>query len=109
MQSDTASTRLQAAFAHGHKVLNIYFTAGYPGLHDTIPTLLALQAAGADIVEIGVPFSDPVADGPTIQASNQAALHNGMTLPLLLEQLAAAKSQIHVPVVLMGYFNPIYI
>lgn len=102
------SQRMHAAFAKGRKVLNVYFTAGYPALHDTIPTLLALQAAGVDIIEIGVPFSDPLADGPIIQASNQIALDNGMTLHLLLKQLKQARAQIKVPILLMGYFNPLY-
>jgi tryptophan synthase alpha chain len=69
------------------QVLNVYYTAGYPGLHDTLTVLEALQEAGADMVEIGMPYSDPVADGPTIQQSNDVALQNGMTVKLLFEQL----------------------
>lgn len=88
-------------------VLNVYFTAGFPKLDDTLPILRNLQSAGADLVEIGVPYSDPVADGPTIQESNKVALDNGMTLKVLLNQLKGFRSEISVPVVLMGYFNPI--
>jgi tryptophan synthase alpha chain len=90
-----------------NNILNIYFTAGYPSLEDTGKILIELQNAGVDIVEIGMPYSDPVADGPTIQESNQRALENGMTIKKLFEQLAEIKSQITVPVVLMGYLNPI--
>lgn len=88
-------------------VLAVYFTAGFPKLDDTITICEALQNSGTDIIEIGMPFSDPLADGPTIQASNQIALSNGMSLQLLLEQLASMRSAIKVPIVLMGYLNPI--
>jgi tryptophan synthase alpha chain len=89
------------------QVLNVYYTAGYPNLHDTLTVLEALQEAGADIVEIGMPYSDPVADGPTIQQSNDIALQNGMTVKLLFEQLATMRNRIHIPVLLMGYLNPV--
>ncbi|MGI4874916.1 MAG: tryptophan synthase subunit alpha [Janthinobacterium lividum] len=89
-------------------VLNVYFTAGYPQLTDTVPILRALQDAGADLVEIGMPYSDPVADGETIQRSNQQALENGMTVARLFEQLQGVREQgITVPVLLMGYLNPV--
>lgn len=88
-------------------LLNIYFTAGYPALNDTANILLQLQESGADLVEIGIPYSDPIADGPTIQASNMQALENGMHLALLFEQLSAIKSEIKIPVYLMGYFNSV--
>lgn len=88
-------------------VLSVYFTAGFPNLTDTIPILRALQEAGADVVEIGIPFSDPVADGPTIQQSNEQALENGMSVKLLFEQLADIRKDIHLPVLLMGYLNPV--
>lgn len=88
-------------------VLNIYFTAGYPQLNDTRTILKSLQDAGADLIEIGIPYSDPVADGPTIQKSNKVALDNGMSLRRLMEQLKGFRSEIKVPVVLMGYLNPI--
>ena len=88
-------------------VLNIYFTAGFPALDDTRRILKGLEAAGADLIEIGVPFSDPVADGPTIQESNKKALENGMNLRLLMQQLKGFREEVKVPVVLMGYLNPI--
>ena len=88
-------------------ILNVYFTAGYPKIDDTITILRALDEAGADLVEIGMPYSDPVADGETIQQSNQIALDNGMTVKLLFEQLAGIREQnINVPILLMGYVNP---
>lgn len=88
-------------------VLNIYFTAGYPQLGDTRRVLKAVQAGGAHIVEIGMPYSDPIADGETIQQSNQQALENGMSLAVLFEQLQGMRDEISVPVILMGYLNPV--
>ncbi|MBC8110598.1 MAG: tryptophan synthase subunit alpha [Verrucomicrobia bacterium] len=88
-------------------ILNLYFTAGFPKIDDTRTILTILQEAGADMIEIGMPFSDPIADGPTIQASNQQALDNGMNLKKLFEQLANFRSEIHLPVILMGYINPV--
>ncbi|ANQ49971.1 tryptophan synthase subunit alpha [Flammeovirga sp. MY04] len=88
-------------------VLNIYFTAGYPKLDDTRTVLKALQDGGVDLIEIGIPFSDPVADGPTIQESNMQALDNGMTMQKLFAQLEGFREEVDVPVVVMGYFNPI--
>ena len=87
--------------------LNVYFTAGFPDLTDTRLVLSALQEAGADLVEIGMPYSDPVADGETIQMSNQQALESGMSVKLLLEQLRDMRSEITLPVLLMGYINPV--
>jgi tryptophan synthase alpha chain len=89
------------------RVLSIYFTAGFPKLEDTLPVMHAIQDAGADIIEIGVPYSDPIADGPTIQDSNMIALDNGMSLKKLFEQLKEMRGSISIPVVLMGYLNPI--
>lgn len=89
------------------RVLSIYVTAGFPKLEDTVPVLTAIQAAGADIIEIGLPYSDPIADGPTIQESNTIALENGMSIKKLFEQLQGFRETIHLPVVLMGYLNPI--
>lgn len=89
-------------------ILSVYFTAGYPGLDDTATIVKSLQEGGADLVEVGIPFSDPVADGPTIQESNKIALENGITLKKILEQLSAIKDSIQIPVILMGYLNPIY-
>lgn len=88
-------------------ILNIYFTAGYPELNDTTRILTYLQDSGVDMVEIGLPFSDPLADGPVIQASSQQALHNGMSLKVLFDQLNGFRDKISMPVVLMGYLNPI--
>jgi tryptophan synthase alpha chain len=88
-------------------ILSIYFTAGYPALTDTVNIVKYLEEAGADLVEIGIPFSDPVADGPTIQASNQQALENGMTMKLLFEQLSEIRNEVKLPIILMGYLNPV--
>ncbi|AKD58821.1 tryptophan synthase alpha chain [Spirosoma radiotolerans] len=93
------------------RLLNVYFTAGYPNLNDTITILRGLQEAGVDLVEIGMPYSDPVADGETIQQSNDHALNNGMSLKTLFAQLAGcrtdAENPITVPILLMGYINPV--
>jgi tryptophan synthase alpha chain len=86
-------------------LLNMYCTAGYPGLHD-LPTIIqALHEAGVDMVEIGIPYSDPLADGPTIQMSNSIALKNGISIELIFEQLAQCNAEI--PKIIMGYFNPV--
>jgi tryptophan synthase alpha chain len=89
------------------RVLSIYFTAGFPHLEDTLPTMEAIQEAGADIIEVGVPYSDPIADGPTIQDSNMVALENGMSLKKLFSQLEKMRETVRIPVILMGYLNPI--
>jgi len=89
-------------------ILSVYFTAGFPNLNDTKVIMKNLQKAGADIIEVGIPFSDPVADGPTIQESNKVALDNGITLIKILKQLESIKDEISIPVILMGYLNPIY-
>lgn len=89
-------------------LLTVYFTAGYPGLNDTGTIIKELEAAGADIIEVGMPFSDPVADGPTIQVSNLKALQNGMSIKLLFEQLKAIKNEVNIPILLMGYINPVW-
>lgn len=88
-------------------LLSIYYTAGYPALNTTIDIAEALEKAGADFLEIGFPYSDPVADGPTIQNSSQQALDNGMTLNVLFEQLKDLRKRITIPILLMGYVNPI--
>ena len=88
-------------------ILSVYFTAGFPKLEDTIPILKCLQANGADLVEIGIPFSDPMADGIVIQNSSQVALQNGMSIRKLFDQLTAVRVDIHVPLVMMGYLNPV--
>jgi len=89
-------------------ILSIYFPAGYPNLNDTVPNLELLQTAGVDMVEIGIPFSDPLADGSAIQAAAKQALDNGMKLRLLFEQLKDVRQTISMPLVLMGYWNSIY-
>jgi tryptophan synthase alpha chain len=89
------------------KILSVFFTAGFPHRDDTVKIALALEEAGADIIEIGIPFSDPVADGPTIQASNKIALDNGMNLKLLLQQVKEIRKSATVPLILMGYLNPV--
>ena len=100
--------RIQQAFASKKNLLNMYFTAGYPRLHDTLPLAEALVDAGADILEIGMPFSDPLADGPVIQRSSSAALANGMNLPVLFTQLQGLRAAVpNTPVLLMGYLNPV--
>ncbi|SHF34666.1 tryptophan synthase subunit alpha [Dysgonomonas macrotermitis] len=88
-------------------ILSIYFTAGYPQLNDTVTVIKELQDNGVDLIEIGIPFSDPMADGPTIQASGTVALKNGMTLKVLFDQLADIRKEIHIPLIMMGYLNPI--
>ena len=89
------------------RVLNVYCTAGYPQLNSTLEVMESLQKNGADIIELGMPYSDPLADGEVIQSSSLVALNNGMTIDTLFEQLATMRTTIHIPVVLMGYMNPI--
>lgn len=88
-------------------ILSVYFTAGFPKLEDTLPTLDCLQANGVDLVEVGVPFSDPLADGVVIQNSSQQALKNGMSIRKLFDQLTTVREKIQIPLVMMGYLNPI--
>lgn len=88
-------------------ILSVFFTAGFPRLDDTMAIAGSLATAGADLIEIGIPFSDPVADGPTIQQSNKVALDNGMTLKLLLDQVKEIRKTNEIPTILMGYFNPV--
>ena len=99
---------LQQLFAKKReKLLNIYFTAGFPNLNDTETIILELEKAGVDMIELGMPYSDPLADGPTIQESGTIALENGMTLPLLFEQIANVRKKSNIPLILMGYFNQV--
>lgn len=90
-----------------NNILSIYYTAGYPELGDTVAIAEALEKAGADMLEIGFPYSDPVADGPVIQASSKQALDSGMDLNLLFEQLKELRQKVTIPVLLMGYVNPV--
>lgn len=91
----------------GDRLLSIYYTAGYPTLDSTVGIAEKLEQSGANFLEIGFPYSDPVADGPVIQHSSEAALKNGMTLQLLFEQLKSLRERVSIPVFLMGYFNPV--
>lgn len=88
-------------------VLSIYFTAGYPELNSTLDIAEALEKAGADFMEIGIPYSDPLADGPVIQNSSQKAIENGMTVKVLFEQLKDLRKRVSIPILLMGYVNPV--
>jgi tryptophan synthase alpha chain len=88
-------------------ILSVYFTAGYPQLNDTVPVIRALEAQGADLIEIGIPFSDPMADGPTIQHSGTVALRGGMSLKTLFAQLKDIRPDVRIPLILMGYLNPV--
>jgi tryptophan synthase alpha chain len=100
--------RIKKLFENKSKdVLSIYFTAGFPELDNTLSMLSLLQENGADIVEVGMPFSDPLADGPVIQRSSEIALKNGMNLDLLFEQTRNMREKISIPLVLMGYLNPL--
>lgn len=108
-------SRIQELFKRKNKnILNVYCTAGYPELDSTLEVMKALQDSGADLIELGMPYSDPLADGPIIQASSSIALRNGMTIAKLFKQLKDLRADaaegglgIHVPVILMGYLNPI--
>ena len=99
--------RIQKKLKDPSKILSIYFTAGYPNLDDTTRIIKKLADEGVDMIEIGLPFSDPLADGPTIQASSTAALKNGMHTELLFEQLAGIRNSVDIPLIIMGYFNPV--
>jgi tryptophan synthase alpha chain len=99
--------RLDSLFKSKNRILNIYCTAGFPQLNSTLHIMKALQQNGADIIELGMPYSDPLADGPVIQSSGGKALSNGMTIAKLFEQLNGFRKEINIPVVLMGYMNPV--
>lgn len=100
--------RIDQLFAKKNKgILSVYFTAGYPTLNDTVPVIQSLEKNGVELIEIGIPFSDPMADGPVIQASGTQALKNGMSLRVLFEQLSQIRASVKIPLVLMGYLNPI--
>jgi tryptophan synthase alpha chain len=101
-------SRIKTLFERKSKnVLNVYCTAGYPHLNSTIEVMKALQDNGADLIELGMPYSDPLADGPVIQHSSTIALSNGMTIETLFAQLKDARKEINVPIILMGYMNPV--
>ena len=88
-------------------ILSVYFTAGFPEINDTVTIIQELEKNGVDLIEIGIPFSDPTADGPTIQKSSEIALKNGMTLKLLFEQIREIRKTVSIPLILMGYVNPV--
>ena len=98
--------RINQKLKENKKLLSIYFSAGYPNLQNTVQIIQGLEKSGVDMIEIGLPFSDPLADGPTIQESSTAALQNGMTTKLLFEQLAGIRHSVKIPLIIMGYFNP---
>src|SRR3954468_21851477 len=101
-------TRIEDLFKKKQQnVLNVYCTAGFPKLESTLEVMKALQKNGADLIELGMPYSDPLADGEVIQQSGAVALQNGMTIAILFEQLKAMRPAITVPVILMGYMNPV--
>lgn len=100
--------RIKALFEKKNKnILSIYFTAGFPNLNDTCHVIRELEAKGIDLIEIGIPFSDPMADGPTIQDSGTIALQNGMSLKILFDQLKDIRTDVSIPLIMMGYLNPI--
>ena len=99
--------RINKVFNKKKNLLSIYFTAGFPGINDTLKIIKELDKSQVDMIEIGLPFSDPLADGPTIQKSSEKALSNGMTTNLLFDQLKDLRKISEIPVVIMGYFNPI--
>jgi tryptophan synthase alpha chain len=98
--------RIKQKLQEDKKIFSVYFSAGYPSLNDTIQIIQDLEKNGVDMIEIGLPFSDPLADGPTIQASSTQALHNGMTTQVLFDQLKEVRKTVSIPLVIMGYFNP---
>lgn len=100
------SNRIKSKLQEDKKLLSIYFTAGYPSLNDTVQIIQDLEKNGVDMIEIGLPFSDPLADGPTIQESSTHALKNGMTTELLFDQLKDIRKSVSIPLIIMGYFNP---
>ena len=100
--------RIQKKLGEDKKLLSIYFSAGYPNLNDTVSIIQDLEKNGVDMIEIGLPFSDPLADGPTIQKSSTIALKNGMGTDLLFNQLKEIRKTVSIPLIIMGYFNPVF-
>jgi tryptophan synthase alpha chain len=100
--------RINKKLSEEKKLLSIYFTAGYPSLNDTASIIQSLEKSGVDMIEIGLPFSDPLADGPTIQDSSTKALKNGMTTEILFNQLKDIRETVNIPLIIMGYFNPMF-
>ena len=100
-------SRFQKIFAQQKPILNVYCTAGFPHPDSTMDVMLALQEFGADMIELGIPYSDPLADGPVIQESNATAIKNGMSIQKLFADIKSFREKIHLPVILMGYLNPV--
>ncbi len=100
--------RINKKLQENKKLLSIYFTAGYPNINDTVTTIQNLEKNGVDMIEIGLPFSDPLADGPTIQDSSTKAIKNGMTSEVLFNQLKDIRKTVNIPLIIMGYFNPMF-
>lgn len=90
-----------------NNILSVFYTAGFPTLDSTVLIAETLEKSGADIIEIGIPYSDPIADGPTIQESNKVALDNGIKLSLILDNVKAIRKSVKIPIILMGYINPV--
>ncbi len=101
-------SRIQALFSSPKEKVIPFITAGYPHINSTVDLVLACAEAGADMIEIGIPFSDPLADGPVIQTSSQKALENGITVEKIFQQVRKIRKATEVPLVLMGYINPIF-
>jgi tryptophan synthase alpha chain len=100
-------SRIEQTFKTNKNILNVYLTAGYPNLNDTVEIVQELVKNGVNMVEIGMPFSDPLADGPTIQNSSQVAIKNGITLELIFNQVEEIRKTVDIPIVLMGYYNQV--
>ncbi len=101
--------RINKLFSEKKKnILSIYFTAGYPNINDTVEIIKTLDECGVDMIEVGMPFSDPIADGPTIQESSNRAIENGMNIKVLFKQLLNIRKITQIPIILMGYINPLY-
>ena len=102
-----SDNRLSRLFRETKNILNIYVTAGFPRLNNTVEIVKQLEQSGVDMVEIGMPFSDPMADGPTIQNSSEVAIKNGITLNLIFDQIAEIRKTVSIPIVMMGYYNQV--
>ncbi len=100
-------TRIKNTFQTKTNILNIYVTAGFPKLNDTVEIVQELARNGVDMIEIGMPFSDPLADGPTIQNSSEIAIKNGITLDLIFNQIVEIRKTVAIPIILMGYYNQV--
>lgn len=108
MEATKTMNRIDQLFSSKKvNILSVFYTAGFPTVNDTVSIAQSLQQAGVDMIEIGIPFSDPIADGPVIQASSKTAIDNGMTLKRLLEQVREARQTVTIPIILMGYLNPV--